>query len=440
MDVNSVNGRYCTRLKIYVEHAHVKQCELLNNSNIPNIMSNPNTPATPVQALAARRENIAVILQSAPDSYQRNVQSANNCIAAGQRLLDKINEQGMTDELDQQAARYLERTRLTVKEMNERRAPLTKLFDQVRSEFTALENSIDPAKDTVPARLRHLRDDYAAELRRQEEARREAERAARMQAQARTDYRAACDDDYRTQFNRMLSEHINSLTQLSAAVTLETYESVLAAVSAYSVELPADWAPTSVIAPPIQLSADECAAIRRESLTQLRPFFAEQYRFEMEDLRYDTLDRLPSKKAELERAATASAEEAARVKAELAAREAEDVARRERERQAKAEAERQQAELAKAKAEMNEAFTAASMAVPVYTVKSKVTKRIDITSPEAILPIISMWWKYEGCNMSVEDLAKTFRKQITFCEKLATKENILVEAHGLEYTEEVKAR
>ena len=76
----------------------------------------------------------------------------------------------MTDELDKTAATYLERTRRTVKAMTELRSPVTKLFDQVRKEFTTLENDIDPTKaGTVPYQLQQLRNMYAAKKRAEEE-------------------------------------------------------------------------------------------------------------------------------------------------------------------------------------------------------------------------------------------------------------------------------
>ena len=143
------------------------------------------TPSTTAVAISSNRENIALVVQQAPQAYISNRDSASKCTAAGQSLIDEIERTGMTPQLDQQAAAYIEKTRRTIKIMNERRAPLTKLFDAIRAEHTALENAINPStSDSPAARLQQMRNDYAARLRQQEIARQQAE-AARQQAEAR---------------------------------------------------------------------------------------------------------------------------------------------------------------------------------------------------------------------------------------------------------------
>ena len=105
-----------------------------------------------------KQENIQTIISVAPQSYRDNKLSREKCEAAGQEILDAIMQSGMTDELDQRAALYIEKARKTVKKMNERRSPVTKLFDDIRKEFTAMESAIDPAKsNTIPYILQQHR-------------------------------------------------------------------------------------------------------------------------------------------------------------------------------------------------------------------------------------------------------------------------------------------
>lgn len=97
--------------------------------------------------------------------------------------------------------------------------------------------------------------------------------------------------------------------------------------------------------------------------------------FEVQSTRDDILDRMPSKKKELERIAKASAEEVARIKAEMEAKERAEAARKEKER---AEREKQEAaakQLAAKKQEMDGLF-GAQVATPVaYQPKTQVKKR-----------------------------------------------------------------
>lgn len=391
-------------------------------------------------AVIACQENIATIVQAGPQSYQTNVLSCQRCVEAGQQLLNEIEQFGMSDDLDQRLAIYIVKARKTVTRMNERRSPVTKLFDQVRSEFTILENTVDPTKkDTIPYRLAQYRNAYAAQKHEEEERRRQAEIAAQEIAKAKETYRAAVEEDYRRSFNNLVTSSINELTKINSSVTLENYTAVFGTVSGYQSALSDDWYPPSAVRLPHNLSPDETKAIRNEAFQKLLPQFQKQFLMEVDQYRREILDKLPSKKIELERMVEADAAEAARLKSEIARREAEEAARKEQERQ-KAEAEAaQKAELDKANAEMAGLFSMAK-AEQAYTPKSKVSKKIKVNNPAAYLAIISLWWQHEGCKLSVDELAKIFKKQLSFCEKIATKEKIYVENTGLEYYDDVKAQ
>ena len=401
--------------------------------------SNQLTPAA--DAIIARRENLSIIIQSGPESYSANVRSSQRCTEAGQALLDEIEAHGMTDELDQRIALHIEKARKTVKTMNERRAPVTKLFDQVRAEFTILENGINPTQaGTIPFQLQQHRNRYAALKREEEERRRQAELAAQELTRAKAAYRVAVDEDYRRSFNARVSTAINELTQLNTSVTLDNYQAAFDTLSGYGTTLPADWCPPSSVRLPFNLSPDEAGTIRTEVLDRLRPQFIKQYEFEVDDYRRELLDKLPSKKAELQRMAEAAdTAEAARLQAEIAQREAAEAARKEQERHAAEEEARHKAELDKAGAEMAGLFDMAKTG-QAYQPKAKVTKKITVREPAGILAILTLWWQREGCNLPVEELVKTFRKQITWCERLANKDGILVESAAVEYIDDVKAQ
>lgn len=399
------------------------------------------TTTSTALAIASSAENVGVIVRSTPENYSKNQLSSGRCRLAGEQLLDIIKTKGMSDELDQTVAKYLEKTRRTVKEMNERRAPVTKLFDQVRKEFTTLENDIDPTKaGTIPYQLQQFRNQYAAKKREQEEARRRAEEAQRQAEMARAKYRNDCIEDYKFKFNDLINTRINELTTLDKSVTLENYQAVYDTVSAFATELPADWCPASSVRQPYNLTPDEAHKICGEAMRGLIGQFSEQYKSEIGDYRQDILDKLPSKKAELERMAKANAEEAARIKAEMAKREAAEAARKEAERIAREQEEAKKAEAVKANSEAVNLFNLAQATTPAYQPKAKVTKKIKIVAPSGYMQVFAMWWAKEGCNLSKDELDKVFKKQITFCEKLANKEEEYVNDPGIEYVDEVKAQ
>lgn len=93
-----------------------------------------------------KRENVELIASTAPQAYSENQVSRQRCLAAGNTLLATIQQQGMNDELDQQAASFIEKARKTVKKMYDKRSPLTKMFDEIRTNFTSMESDVDPTK------------------------------------------------------------------------------------------------------------------------------------------------------------------------------------------------------------------------------------------------------------------------------------------------------
>ena len=398
-------------------------------------------PTTTALAIASSAENVGAIVRNTPESFRKNQLSHDNCLRACENLLVQIKDNGMTDELDKTAATYLERTRRTVKAMTELRSPVTKLFDQVRKEFTTLENDIDPTKaGTVPYQLQQLRNMYAAKKRAEEEAKRRAEEAKRQADMAREQYRNACEDDYRQKFNDLIVTRINGLTDLNSSVNLDNYKAVYDTVAGYAVELPADWCPPSSVRMPFNLTADESRNIRGDVMRRLIGQFAEQYRSEIGDYRQEILDKLPSKKSELERAAKASEEEAKRIAEEIKKRDAAELARKEAERVAREQEEAKNKDVQKAGAEAASLFDLSQATAQTYQPKTKVTKKIRILNPNGYMQVLMMWWAKEGSRMTDEELAKIFKKQISFCEKVANKDGEFINDGSVVYVDDVKAQ
>ncbi len=392
--------------------------------------------------LILRQENIQTIVSAAPQSYRDNKLSLERCAEAGIALVKAIEENGMSDELDMQAATYIEKARRTVRKMNERRAPVTKLFDDIRKEFTQMENAVDPTKaGTIPYKLQLYRNDYAARKRAEEEERRRKELARQQTEQAFRQMKIDIEDDFNRQFNEFLNAVINSITAQDNSLTLDNYETVKSAVEQFSDVLPDNFIPDlhTTVRIPAGVTAGDVRKVESEIKERLAQKFTDMYSSEVRDNKDFILDRLPSKRANLERIAKADAEEAARIKAEMEERQRKEAAQKEEERQRKEAEERAKAEMARRQSELNGLF-GAQAAVQGYQPKVKVSKKIELLNPEGIMPVLSLWWSKEGCNMSVAELSKMFKKQITFCEKLANKEDVLIEDESLNYVDDVKAK
>lgn len=387
-------------------------------------------------------ENIRTIVTAAPQSHAENAASCERCLNAGKGLLDRIMADGMNDELDQQAASYIEKTKNTLAKLNEKRAPLTKLFDDIRKEFTKLENSIDPSKvDTVPYKLQAQRNAYAAKKLAEEERRRREEYERQQAKIARDNYRTDVEDYFKREFQNMMSAEIRAISDMDSAITLDNYEATKNQIKGVSTTLSVDWfdALKSTISVPYNIPVGEAATIESDVKKALKSQFVEHFKCEMQDNIDYYLVRLPSKKAHLERIEKASAEEAARLQEEMEARRRKEAAEQEAERKRREEEERQKAELAIQKDEMNNLF-AGHVATQSYSPKVSVSKKINLLNPEGIMAVLAMWWSKEGAALSIEELQKMFKKQITFCEKLANKEGIFIGDERVEYVDDVKAK
>lgn len=164
-----------------------------------------------------------MIAQSAPQIYKDNTTSSKRCSEYGQKLLAQIKANGMNDELDMQCANYINKARNTVKKMNTNRSAITKIFDQIRSEFTGMENSVDPNKTgSIPYQIQQERNAYAARKREEEERRRREEIIRQQREQALSRYKQDVEDDFKRQFNVYTTNATNELTKLNSGLTSKT--------------------------------------------------------------------------------------------------------------------------------------------------------------------------------------------------------------------------
>lgn len=391
-----------------------------------------------------KRENVELIASTAPQAYSENQVSRQRCLVAGNTLLATIQQHGMNDELDQQAASFIEKARKTVKKMYDKRSPLTKLFDEIRTNFTSMESDVDPTKkDSVPYQLQQFRNEFAAQKRRQEEERRRAAMKEQQKQASIAKYRTDLEEDYRRVFNGVLNGSLNKLMGINAGITLDNIQQSKETITNFTTTLDETPFSRSMVLLPTNVSSEELANIRASVLNRLIANFRELYSSQITKAKQEYITMLPSKEAELKRAAqAASNEEAERIKREIKAREEAETAKKEQERIEREKKEAAELEMKKQQSEMGALFNTASVSVPTYQPKTAVKKKLVLLNPEGIMPVLSMWWTEEGCKMTVEELTKMFKKQITYCEKRANdKQNsVTIADESVSYEEEVKAK
>lgn len=390
-------------------------------------------------------EEFTSLMKSAPDALGKNQKSIANCNSAGQAILDTIQGEGMTDELDAKAAEYLKKVNVTITNMKSRRAPVTQLFDRIRSIFTTDEKAIDPKdKSTIPGKIAAERDRYAA-LKREEERRKQQEmqRQANIEKEKGT-YRLAIEQAINTHMSSYFAEQQKNLSHIWESITLATFELKEKSIRGWSTLYPRKHFDTfNQDITTYYLDAQTKANIKAEILSNKYSAFSQQYKFDMEDLRQSFIDRLSSKKQELieeEELRKKDAEAAAKAEAERKQREEEERKQRELEIQQKEHEQQQKAESSIQSAQMNSLFATAAASVTTRTSKAKVTERIKILHPAGFLEIYQMWWINEGQNLTIEELEKIHKKMISFCEKKAnSNDEMKIKSKYIRYEEEVKA-
>lgn len=388
-------------------------------------------------------KNVQTIADLAPQSYKDNSISHFRCLEVGRQLLERAKNEGMSDALDMEIAKFIEKAKATVKKMNRKRTPVTQMFDQIRKVYTTMENDVDSSKvDSIPYQLQQQRNAFAKKKHEEEELRRREEAARLAKENAKVRYRADVEEDFVNQFNALVNKSINELTGMDKQLTLDNYEIIFDGVKEYVCELPDTWCQNVISGAhrPIELSPEECRAIQANVIAGLTSRFKEQFPFEVQSTRDDILDRLPSKKTELERMAKASAEEAARIKAEMEAKERAEAARKEAERLEREKQEAAAAKLAAQKQEMDGLFGMPVATPTIYQPKTQVKKKIVISSAEDIMRIVAFWWSQEGCKKSVEELSKEFKKQITYANTAANSKDNPMFISDVRYEDEVKAK
>ena len=257
------------------------------------------------------------IMQSAPDTLARNEHSVSACNSAGKALIDTIEANGGIDseELDAEVSKYIEKVKITIKNMNERRKPITQLLQAVSKHFTGLESEIDLKGDTIPARLQTFRNEYAAKKLAEQKRREEEARRMQMIENEKASYRS----DLTLLLEGIFSEYsryaVAKIQRLYDGATLENYDENLRSIQGESTEF--NWSDFAAGVkdniPLSYLTQEQRNEIKMNVVKTIREDMARRYADVLLDVRQSLLDRMPSKRKALEEEA-----ELAKQNAELA--------------------------------------------------------------------------------------------------------------------------
>ena len=373
-------------------------------------------------------DEVKNILSSFPDIIGRNTNSVKKCNEAGQTLLDTIEGEGMNEEIDQAAADYLKKVSITIKNMDERRKPITQIFDRVRSFFTSQEKEIDPKDSTtIPGKLVAKRNEYAKFKYEEEQKRKkEAEQRARIETE-KANYQQTIENNLLSYFNQYLSSKVSELQGIFSNLTHKNFDREIIGITVFQTDYPKSHFD--------KFSADSATKYEQ---------YAQQYKAKLLNVKQDLTDRIPSKRkelAELEQLRLANAEAAAKAEEVRKQREAAETAKQMEEIKKAEEAAKQEAAMKAQQSSIGSLFAGAAASIAPPPTNAKVKEKIIVLHQQGYLEVFQMWWINEGQTLPVEELEKIFKKMITYCEKQAnSKEQKHIESQFISYEADVKAK
>ena len=341
-------------------------------------------------------DEVKNIFSSFPEIMGRNTLSVKKCNEAGQALLDTIEGEGMNETIDQAAADFLKKVNTTLKNMDERRKPITQIFDKVRSFFTSQEKEIDPKdSSTIPGKLVAKRNEYA-KFKYEEEQKRKKEAEQRVLINnEKVSYQQAIENGLLSYFSSYLSSKVTELQNIFSGLTYVNFDREVIGITVFQTDYPkAHFDKFTAEYATYYINKEIKAEIRKNTLLGKYEQYAQQYKAKISSVKQDLIDRIPSKRkelAELEQLRLANAEEAAKAEELRKQREAEEAAKQLQELKRKEEADRQEVAMKTQQSSIGNLFAGAAASVAPPPTNAKVKEKIVVLHQQGYLEIFQMW-------------------------------------------------
>jgi len=438
-------------------------------------------------------QNSIELLKSAPEILQANQIRKNKAIETGNKILATIGEEGMSITLDERCNNYLANINKASTSMKDERAGVTQIMDQLKKMYTEVEAEIDIKRaDTVPAKIQAHRNAFAAA-----EAKRKAEEAKAAQlvadrAKEALEIKAKIELKYTEHYQNYLYTRKQNLHDSFNKISLETYGEKALLLKKFNPAMKEDAVrEIELRIPSVIHSSQELKEFADEVFRQKVAEFTSNYAAELNLLKDELVDKLPSKlnalkeekrladeaAAELERQriekekkdaeiAAAGAKEKARLQAEQEEQRIENekrnaILKAEQDKAAQQKLEREQEEQRKLEADLAQSREAAEQDIEIkkqgeaamimfeqsastaeLSSGAQVRQGVDLVvlHPVGYTQIFAFWFENEGKNLGVDKIGATKMDQMkAFCEKKALKDNTTIESKFLQYNDSFKA-
>lgn len=390
------------------------------------------------------------LIDQAPDIYTGAQTIVNKALNIGKKLIDEVNKEKkenngrISDTLDERLKNYLNNSKNAKKNINDKRSPVTKIFQDVSKLYINLENLLDVNKsDTFASSIQTFRNELAGI---KEAERKERERKLQREKKVEEEkvtVRTEIQKQIKEKYYKYIEIVKDKIFSLFIDLTLENWNKQVEELKDFDTKYPENHYTSIQTKVDYYYISDEQYNAIRDTQFAFDKYadFSGHFTKNIDTVKVDLIEKLPGKKKELEAINAANAEEAKKLKEKQAKREAEEAEKARLEQEA-------QKTNAVIETESEDAVTKANLLFDMeaknaeITTENKVKKqyKIEITNPAGFLLIVSFYFQKEGNGKTVEVLGKkSLNSMVTFAEKYYDKHGEKVYSPHVIYKEVVKA-
>ena len=401
-----------------------------------------NTATLPAEIATAK---LVEIVQTAPAILSENKTRHDKAVAYGQNLLNKAEEFGMNDELDTLMADYQSKLRVTHKTIYEARRPFTQIVDEVKKEFTSLEADIDPAgKSNIFSNIQRIRNIFVTE-KIEAQRKKDAEILRRQNIEKeKIEIEKQVDIAINESFAQYLAGVKKTMNNIFEGMKLDSVDTTRKLLMATQMGLGRQMFDTFAKRHFFAnfLTTEQVNEIIASRKTE-RVFadLNDVCGIDLMEYRRELIEKIPSKKKELESIAAASQEEAERLQKEALERQQKETERLALEANQKINEGTQNAAIEAAGKTFEATIATQAQLFGNDAPKTKDGYEIEITHRAGYGLLFQFWFEKEGCTLSPDKIEKkTIGQMKTFCEGYAIKNDEKIVSPLLKYKETYKAK
>ncbi len=355
-------------------------------------------------------QELPAIAANAPAILEKNTKRLQHVKNKGQELLDIIEAEDITPEIDQACNEYLIGVATLKKMANELRSPLTQMLTAVSKEFTSIENDMDvKTPGTIPYKIQEHRN----ELARQEEIKRrkalEEEKSKRQAAEEAIDIKARVELKVREKYNtNLIAAKQKYIDLFNTFETVDQEAAIKVEIDKMPLSYPRDkfeLIPVPITA--IYVKAEDLAALIYSTKMAMYDELNANFKENMEAHKHHLIDQIPARKQEILEIAKAGAAEKKRLEQAALLRQKEEQVKLEREESDRQAQAIKDAETTKQVGEAQLSFETDVATAAINSETTQAVKHsyvIEVKTMTGWMLVANLWFKEIGPKVSMDKM------------------------------------